>query len=45
MKAIKHGLHVFLFSDNVPVQDEIELKTEAVRRGVCAWGRTVGQPT
>ena len=42
MKAIKHGLHVFLFSDNVPVQDEIELKTEAVRRGVLCMGPDCG---
>jgi FdrA protein len=42
MKAIKHGLHVFLFSDNVPVQDEIELKTEAGRRGVLCMGPDCG---
>lgn len=42
MKAIKHGLHVFLFSDNVPLQDEIELKTEAVRRGVLCMGPDCG---
>jgi FdrA protein len=42
MKAIKRGLHVFLFSDNVPVQDEIELKTEAVRRGVLCMGPDCG---
>ena len=42
MKAIKHGLHVFLFSDNVPVQDEIELKTEALRRGVLCMGPDCG---
>jgi FdrA protein len=42
MKAIKHGLHVFLFSDNVPLQDEIDLKTEAVRRGVLCMGPDCG---
>jgi FdrA protein len=42
MKAIKHGLHVFLFSDNVPLQDEIELKTEAVKRGVLCMGPDCG---
>jgi len=26
MRALKRGLHIFLFSDNVPLQDEIELK-------------------
>jgi FdrA protein len=42
MKAIKRGLHVFLFSDNVPLQDEIELKTEAVTRGVLCMGPDCG---
>lgn len=42
MKAIKRGLHVFLFSDNVPLQDEIELKTEALRRGVVCMGPDCG---
>ena len=42
MKAIKRGLHVFLFSDNVPLQDEIELKAEAIRRGVLCMGPDCG---
>ena len=42
MKAIKRGLHVFLFSDNVPLQDEIDLKTEAVKRGVLCMGPDCG---
>jgi len=42
MKAIKLGLHVFLFSDNVPLQDEIDLKTEALRRGVLCMGPDCG---
>jgi FdrA protein len=42
MKAIKHGLHVFLFSDNVPIEDEIALKTEAVRRRVLCMGPDCG---
>jgi FdrA protein len=42
MKAIKHNLHVFLFSDNVPLQDEIELKTEALKRGVLCMGPDCG---
>ena len=29
LKALKLGLNVFLFSDNVPVEDEIELKSMA----------------
>lgn len=42
MKAIRRGLHVFLFSDNVPLQDEIELKAEAVKRGVLCMGPDCG---
>jgi FdrA protein len=42
MKAIKSGLHVFLFSDNVPLADEIELKREAVKRGVLCMGPDCG---
>ncbi len=42
MKAIKHGLHVFLFSDNVPLQEEVELKTEAVKRGLLCMGPDCG---
>ncbi len=42
MKAIKRGLHVFLFSDNVPLRDEIELKTEALKRGVLCMGPDCG---
>ncbi|MFA5026667.1 MAG: hypothetical protein WC713_02240 [Candidatus Methylomirabilota bacterium] len=42
MKAIKQGLNVFLFSDNVPLVDEIALKTEAVRRRVLCMGPDCG---
>jgi FdrA protein len=42
MRAIRRGLHVFLFSDNVPLEEEIELKTEAVRRGVLCMGPDCG---
>ncbi len=42
MKAIKRGLHVFLFSDNVPLQDEIQLKAEAVKRGILCMGPDCG---
>lgn len=42
MKAIRQGLHVFLFSDNVPLGDEIELKTAAVERGVLCMGPDCG---
>lgn len=42
MKAIKRGLHVFLFSDNVPLADEIELKTMARRKGLLMMGPDCG---
>lgn len=42
MKALKRGLHVFLFSDNVPVADEIELKSLAHRKGLLVMGPDCG---
>ena len=42
MRALKRGLHVFLFSDNVPVQDEVALKREAVNRRLLCMGPDCG---
>ena len=42
LKALKHGLNVFLFSDNVPVEDEIELKSMARARGLLVMGPDCG---
>ena len=42
LKALKRGLHVFLFSDNVSVEDEIELKTLAARKGLLVMGPDCG---
>jgi FdrA protein len=42
MKALKRGLNVFLFSDNVSVEDEIELKTLAGRKGLLVMGPDCG---
>ncbi|MEZ0239817.1 MAG: acyl-CoA synthetase FdrA [Chloroflexota bacterium] len=42
MKALKRGLHVFLFSDNVPLADEIELKDLARRKGLLLMGPDCG---
>lgn len=42
LKALKRGMHVFLFSDNVPVQDEIELKQLGVRKGLLVMGPDCG---
>lgn len=41
-KALSHGLHVFLFSDNVPLQDEIELKELAQEKGLLLMGPDCG---
>lgn len=42
MKALKRGLNVFLFSDNVPIEDEIELKAIARRKGLLLMGPDCG---
>jgi len=41
-QALRHGLHVMLFSDNVSVEDEIALKDEAVERGLLMMGPDCG---
>jgi FdrA protein len=42
LKALKRGLHVFLFSDNVPITDELELKRLAVRKRLLVMGPDCG---
>jgi succinyl-CoA synthetase alpha subunit len=42
MRALRRGLHVFLFSDNVPVAEEVRLKREAVARGLLCMGPDCG---
>jgi FdrA protein len=42
LKALKRGLHVFLFSDNVPVADELELKRLAVLKHLLVMGPDCG---
>jgi FdrA protein len=42
MRALRRGLHVFLFSDNVPLADEAALKREARRRGLFCMGPDCG---
>lgn len=42
MRALRRGLHVFLFSDNVSLADEIELKRFAVRRRLLCMGPDCG---
>ncbi|HPZ07937.1 MAG TPA: acyl-CoA synthetase FdrA [Candidatus Eremiobacteraeota bacterium] len=41
-KALMKGLHVMLFSDNVSVEDEIELKTLAREKGLLLMGPDCG---
>src|SRR4029453_7355589 len=41
-KALRRGLHVMLFSDNVRLEDEIALKRLAVARGLLLMGPDCG---
>jgi succinyl-CoA synthetase alpha subunit len=41
-KALRAGLHVMLFSDNVPVATEIALKRRALERGLLLMGPDCG---
>jgi len=41
-RALRRGLHVMLFSDNVSVEDEIALKDEAIERGLLMMGPDCG---
>ncbi|MFA5139835.1 MAG: acyl-CoA synthetase FdrA [Elusimicrobiota bacterium] len=41
-KALESGLHVMLFSDNVPLETEIELKRYARERGLLLMGPDCG---
>lgn len=42
LKAVKAGLHVFLFSDNVPIEQEVAIKQLAQRHGVLVMGPDCG---
>jgi FdrA protein len=41
-KAISRGLHVMMFSDNVSIEDEINLKVQAREQGVLMMGPDCG---
>jgi FdrA protein len=41
-QALHHGLHVFLFSDNVPIEQEQRLKALAVSKGLLLMGPDCG---
>jgi FdrA protein len=40
--ALEQGLHVLLFSDNVPLADEVALKKAAAERGLLCMGPDAG---
>ena len=40
--AIAHGLNIFLFSSNVPVEDELALKRQAREKGLIVMGPDCG---
>jgi len=42
MKALQHGLHVMIFSDNVPIEQEIELKEYAKEKDLLVMGPDCG---
>jgi len=42
MKSLQHGLHVMLFSDNVPVEEEIKLKKFARGKNLFVMGPDCG---
>ncbi|HEX7128410.1 MAG TPA: acyl-CoA synthetase FdrA [Thermodesulfobacteriota bacterium] len=42
LKALRRGLHVFLFSNNVPVEQEVHLKALARRKGLLVMGPDCG---
>lgn len=42
MKLLKKGIHVMLFSDNVTIEEELELKTYAEEHGLLMMGPDCG---
>jgi succinyl-CoA synthetase alpha subunit len=42
LKALRRGLHVFLFSDNVPLAEERAVKALAARKGLLVMGPDCG---
>ena len=42
MSALAAGAHVMIFSDNVPLDQEVTLKAEAARRGLLCMGPDCG---
>src|SRR5439155_1441006 len=44
LQALRAGLHVMLFSDNVPVETEVALKRLALERGLADAAAKLGKP-
>ncbi|MBZ5552084.1 MAG: acyl-CoA synthetase FdrA [Acidobacteriia bacterium] len=42
MRALEHGLHVMIFSDNVPLEEEVKLKKYALKKGLLVMGPDCG---
>jgi succinyl-CoA synthetase alpha subunit len=42
MKALRQGMHAFIFSDNVPLAEERALKALSVRKGLLVMGPDCG---
>jgi len=42
MKALEQGMHVMIFSDNVSLEKELELKKYAIERGLMVMGPDCG---
>lgn len=42
LKALNQGLHVLLFSDNVTIEEEIELKEKAIQKDLLMMGPDCG---
>ncbi len=42
LSALRRNLHLFIFSDNVSIEDEIEMKREAVKRNRLCMGPDQG---
>lgn len=41
-RAIKNNIHTFLFSDNLSIEEEVEIKRRAARRGLLVMGPGCG---
>lgn len=42
LRALARGLHLMIFSDNVPIEDEVAIKREARQRGLLVMGPDCG---